>query len=81
MGHERGSAYMTDSSDADSTGDKATLERAVEAFLRDARRVYDEYEEDYLDPDAALWTLDGHIDSLEDALDARGGRGERDERN
>lgn len=45
------------------------LERAVETFLRDARRVYEEYDDGYLDPDAALWTLSGHIDALEDTLE------------
>lgn len=71
MGCERGSVLVTEDSDS---ADDTTLERAVETFVRDARRVYEEYEEDYLDPDAALWTLEGHIDTLEDALDARDGR-------
>jgi hypothetical protein len=57
--------YGADERDAD-----ADLERAVEDFLRDAQSVYEEYEADYLDPDAALWTLEGHIDGLEDAVRA-----------
>lgn len=58
---------MTDDGD----GTDADLEQAVEGFLRDARRVYEKYEEGYVDPDAALWTLEGHLDSLEDALAER----------
>jgi hypothetical protein len=49
------------------------LDEAIDEFLRDARRVYAEYEEGYVDPDAALWTLEGHIDALEDALDEQDG--------
>lgn len=55
---------------ADERDANADLERAVEDFLRDARGVYEEYEAGYLDPDAALWTLEGHIDEFEDAARA-----------
>lgn len=71
IGHDAGSILMTDDTDANADAETADLEAAVERFLRDARTVYEEYDEGYLDPDAALWTLDGHINTLEDTLDDR----------
>jgi hypothetical protein len=53
-------------------GQDADSDRAVETFLRDVRNVYEEYEEGYMDPDAALWTIEGHLDSLENALSEHG---------
>jgi hypothetical protein len=42
-----------------------TSEReAVEQFLRRADRVYDEYDEGYVDADAALATLERHVEDL-----------------
>jgi hypothetical protein len=58
-------------------GENPELDEAVEAFLRDTRSVYEEYEEGYMDPDAALWTIEGHLDSLEGALRERNGNDER----
>ncbi|PSP73234.1 hypothetical protein BRC86_10240 [Halobacteriales archaeon QS_3_64_16] len=59
-------------------GENSELDEAVEAFLQDARSVYEEYEEGYMDPDAALWTIEGHLDSLEETLRKRD---EDDDRN
>ena len=53
------------------------LDEAVGTFLRETRDVYEEYEEGYMDPDAALWTIEGHLDSLEGALRERNGNDER----
>lgn len=71
-----GDAESDDDTGGTDTADEGNpnLERAVEAFLRDTRRVYEEYEADYLDPDAALWTIEGRVDALEDAFDERGDR-------
>lgn len=41
------------------------LETVVAAFLRDANRAYDEYEQGYADADATLRMLRSHIDRLE----------------
>ncbi|PSQ21577.1 hypothetical protein BRD01_11645 [Halobacteriales archaeon QS_8_65_32] len=72
IGDNDDTGNRTDRTDsrADERDADADLERAVEDFLRDARGVYEEYEAGYLDPDAALWTLEGHIDGLEDAIRA-----------
>jgi hypothetical protein len=67
-----------DSTGPDGGTDGTDLESAVGNFLRNARRVYEEYDEGYVDPDAALWTLEGHVDTLEDAFDAHEERSERD---
>ncbi len=40
------------------------LEESVEEFLDDADYVYSEYEQGYMDADAALSVLEGHIDDL-----------------
>jgi hypothetical protein len=48
------------------------LEEAIERFVRDTRGVYEEYEDGYIDPDAALWTIEGHIDRLETRLESSG---------
>lgn len=41
------------------------LERAVAAFIADAERAYDEYEQGYADADATLRVLRSHLDRLE----------------
>jgi len=43
------------------------LERAVESFVEEAETVYHEYDEGYLDPDAALSRLGDHISDLREA--------------
>jgi hypothetical protein len=57
--------------------ENSELDEAVGTFLRETRDVYEEYEEGYMDPDAALWTIEGHLDSLEDVLQERSEDGER----
>jgi hypothetical protein len=42
------------------------LADAVETFVEEAEAVYDEYDEGYLDPDAALSRLGDHIGELRD---------------
>lgn len=42
----------------------ADLEESVEEFLDDADYVLSEYEQGYMDADAALSVLEGHIDGL-----------------
>ncbi|MFB6242742.1 MAG: hypothetical protein ABEH80_01470, partial [Halobaculum sp.] len=49
------------------TADADTLHAGVTAFLREADAVYDEYEQGYLDPDAALARLDSALSDLRDA--------------
>lgn len=48
---------MTDASDA------------VERFLREAESVYDEYEQGYVDADAALRMLRPHLDDLAESIE------------
>lgn len=45
------------------------IEEAVETFLSDAESVYREYEQGYMDADAALSTLETHVDSLQEAAE------------
>lgn len=40
------------------------LEEAVEGFLDDADYVYSEYEQGYMDADAALAVLEDHVAEL-----------------
>lgn len=40
------------------------LEERVEEFLDDAAYVYSEYEQGYMDADAALSVLEGHVADL-----------------
>jgi hypothetical protein len=40
------------------------LAEAVETFLDDSRTVLREYEQGYMDADATLSVLEGHIDDL-----------------
>ncbi|WP_336363076.1 hypothetical protein [Halalkalicoccus salilacus] len=40
------------------------LEDAVEEFLDDANYVYSEYEQGYMDADAALSVLEGRVEEL-----------------
>ena len=41
----------------------------VREFIRKAERVYDEYDEGYTDPDAALSVLGDHITDLRDTYE------------
>lgn len=43
------------------------IEKAVETFLDDAETVYAEYDQGYMDADAALSRLESAIAELEDA--------------
>ncbi|WP_162991526.1 hypothetical protein [Halostella salina] len=43
------------------------LETAVEAFLDEADTVYGEYEQGYMDADAALSRLETHVEELREA--------------
>lgn len=43
------------------------LKAAVETFLDGADAVYDEYEQGYMDADAALGTLSSHVEALREA--------------
>jgi hypothetical protein len=45
------------------------LESAVAEFLREAETVYDEYDQGYIDADAALRRLRPEIEELESTLD------------
>lgn len=45
------------------------LERAVAAFIEDAERAYDEYEQGYADADATLRLLRSHLDQLESEVE------------
>lgn len=45
------------------------LEEAVEAFLAEADTVYDEYEQGYMDADAALTRLEPPLSELRDATE------------
>lgn len=40
------------------------LEAVIEEFLDDADDVYTEYDQGYMDADAALSILEGHLDDL-----------------
>lgn len=42
----------------------SSVDEAVERFLRDVDKVYGEYENGYMDADAALSVLEDHIESL-----------------
>ena len=42
------------------------LDEAVTGFLNQADSVYDEYEQGYVDADAALSMLESHVESLRD---------------
>jgi hypothetical protein len=46
------------------------LETAVESFLDDAGTVLGEYDQGYMDADAALSRLRDHIEDLEDEYEA-----------
>ncbi|WP_224269035.1 hypothetical protein [Haloprofundus salinisoli] len=45
------------------------LESAVETFLDDADTVLGEYEQGYMDADAALGQLQSHIEELRDEFE------------
>ncbi|WP_327052363.1 hypothetical protein [Halomicrococcus gelatinilyticus] len=42
---------------------------AIRQFLRDADTVYDEYDQGYVDADAALDVLETHIEQLRAAVE------------
>lgn len=46
--------------------DESDLEAAVGEFIDEAERIYYEYNEGYLDPDAALSRLGDHVSELRD---------------
>jgi hypothetical protein len=61
---------MTDSTDTDGTnGSTDETPEAVAAFIDAAEDVYYEYNEGYLDPDAALSRLGDHVAELRDAYE------------
>jgi hypothetical protein len=45
------------------------LETEVERFLDSVERVYDEYDDGYIDADAALSRLGDHVSDLRDAYE------------
>ena len=49
--------------------DSDDLDAAVEQFLADAERAYDEYEQGYADADATLRLLRSHIDHLQSEVE------------
>jgi hypothetical protein len=51
------------------SGADGDLAAAVEEFLDDAETVYGEYDQGYLDADAALRRLRTHLDDLEEAAE------------
>ncbi|WP_195156051.1 hypothetical protein [Halococcus agarilyticus] len=42
---------------------------AVETFLDRADSVFEDYEDGYVDPDAALATLEHHVETLREATE------------
>lgn len=46
------------------------LEDAVSEFLRDADKVYSEYEQGYMDADAALSRLENDVETLRERADS-----------
>ena len=49
--------------------DSDDLNAAVEQFLADAERAYDEYDQGYADADATLRLLRSHVDHLRSAFE------------
>ena len=49
--------------------DHDDLDAAVEQFLADAERAYDEYDQGYADADATLRLLRSHLDHLRSAFE------------
>jgi hypothetical protein len=47
----------------------ADTETAVETFVDRADAVFDDYENGYTDPDAALSTLESHVELLREAVE------------
>ncbi|SEO86098.1 hypothetical protein SAMN04487948_10625 [Halogranum amylolyticum] len=45
------------------------MPQPVATFLQNAESVYDEYDEGYIDPDAALSVLGDHITELRDSYE------------
>jgi hypothetical protein len=48
----------------------ADSESAVETFLDRAEAVFEDYENGYTDPDAALATLESHVDALREETES-----------
>jgi hypothetical protein len=48
----------------------AETDDAVATFLRDAEKVYSEYENGYMDADAALSLLETHIGNLREETES-----------
>lgn len=71
MSDENGSEGRRDGADdgeGDSTG--TGMHEAVAAFLAGADDVYGEYDQGYMDADAALSVLSSRIDGLRDAAES-----------
>lgn len=49
------------------TDSERDLDAAVERFIERTEAVYDEYDEGYIDPDAALERLGDYVTDLRDA--------------
>jgi len=47
----------------------ADTDDAVETFLSRADSVFEDYENGYVDPDAALATLEHHVERLDEATE------------
>ena len=45
------------------------LEASVREFLRNADDCYSEYDDGYVDADATLRRLEGHVEELRDAVE------------
>lgn len=62
---------MSDDTDDEAAAPNgAELNEAVAAFLAGADSVYGEYDQGYMDADAALSVLSSRIDDLRDAADS-----------
>jgi hypothetical protein len=48
----------------------ADTDTAVETFLDRADAVFEDYENGYTNPDAALATLESHVDALREDLES-----------
>jgi DNA polymerase II large subunit len=57
---------MADDADTDGDADADELEAAVEAFLEESETVLSEYDQGYMDADAALTRLVDGIEELEE---------------
>lgn len=53
----------------DAIWDMTDTETAVETFLERADAVYEDYQKGYTDADAALSTLEAHVESLRETVE------------